>query len=99
MSAYDDIVPEEFQVTDAQRLGAIVRELRQARGLTQAELAARAHVSRGYLIRLEKGHPTAELGTILQVLTALGARLGVTAVTESDEERLLREAFERIVDG
>jgi hypothetical protein len=39
------------------------------------------------------------LGTILHVLSALGARLAVNAVPEPGDDRALQEAFERIVDG
>lgn len=90
---------DAYQLSDARRLGAVVRELRRGRAWTQADLAARAGVSRGYLIRLEQGHATAELGTILRVLDALDARLMVAETVESHEDRELREEFDRIVDG
>jgi transcriptional regulator with XRE-family HTH domain len=54
--------------------GATVRALRQARGLRQDELAARADISTGYLSRIETGKRRAEA-----VKTkALAAALGVT---------------------
>ena len=37
------------------QFGETLRRLRKKRGLTQAELASKAGVSRGYLIRLEQG--------------------------------------------
>lgn len=48
-----------------------VRGGRVAAGLTQAELASKAHVGRGFIIELEAGHPRAELAKVLQVLEAL----------------------------
>ncbi len=39
----------------ARRLGTVVRRLREARQLTQVELAAQAHLSQGYLAALEGG--------------------------------------------
>jgi HTH-type transcriptional regulator / antitoxin HipB len=98
MSVYDDIM-KPYEFSDPRRLGAVVRELRHAHDWTQSDLATRAGVSRGYLVRLEQGHPTAELATVLRVLAALNARLGVTEIVESEEHRALSEAFDRIIDG
>ena len=39
----------------ARMLGTVVRRLREARQLTQVELAAQAHLSQGYLAALEGG--------------------------------------------
>ncbi|MDP5227957.1 MULTISPECIES: helix-turn-helix domain-containing protein [Arthrobacter] len=55
------------------RVGTIVRDARKQRGLTQAQLAEHAHVSRVFVIELESGHPRAELGKALAVLDVLGA--------------------------
>lgn len=54
-------------------LGAEVRAARKRRGMTQAELSARAGVSRQWLVRLERGQsPRAEMGRVLAVLGHLG---------------------------
>jgi len=58
------------------RLGGSVRRLRQDRGLTQAELARRADVSRQWVVALEQGRTEGiELGRLLRVLDALDASL------------------------
>jgi ribosome-binding protein aMBF1 (putative translation factor) len=41
-------------VEAASTLGQIIRDARQAHGLTQADLAARAHVAQAYLSYLER---------------------------------------------
>jgi DNA-binding XRE family transcriptional regulator len=65
----------------ALQLGAILRDRRKRAGLTQAELAEAAHVSRAFLIGLENGkRPGAELGRVLAVLRALDAGLRVAEV-------------------
>lgn len=51
--------------------GAAVRRARKDRGMTQAELAAKAGVGRPWLSELETGKRTAELGRALSVLSAL----------------------------
>ena len=39
----------------AEQLGRFIQRLRQERGLTQARLAARVHVTQGYIAHLETG--------------------------------------------
>ena len=53
-------------------LGAELRRLRTAAGLTQQQLADRAGVSRRWIGLCEKGHPGAELGNLMRVMRALG---------------------------
>ena len=52
-------------------LGSAVRQARQDAGLTQAELAAQAGVSRPWLSQLENGKRSVEVGKVLAVLAAL----------------------------
>ncbi len=53
------------------QLGQEVRRARRGLGLTQADLAEMAHVSRRWLGQLERGHLGAEAGKILRVVRAL----------------------------
>jgi|GEM_PF-1422281 len=58
------------------RIGSTIRALRSARGLTQAELAECAGISRRWLIDLEAGRgDNARLGMTLALLDTLGASL------------------------
>ncbi len=59
-------------------LAAVVRGRRKDLGLSQAELAERAGVSRKWIYQFEAGKPTAELRLILRVFDALGLVLNVT---------------------
>ena len=54
------------------QLGMEVRRLRVAAGLTQAELADRAGVSRRWLGQMERGHLRAETDKVMRVVRALG---------------------------
>ncbi len=56
-------------------LAAAVRGRRKDLGLTQAELAERAGVSRKWIYEFEAGKPTAEFGLLLRVLDELGLAL------------------------
>jgi y4mF family transcriptional regulator len=67
-----------MKVRSIRDLAAVVRGRRTDLGLSQAELAARAGVSRKWIYQFEAGKPTAELGLILRVLDALGLVLDVT---------------------
>jgi HTH-type transcriptional regulator/antitoxin HipB len=53
-------------------IGLTVRERRRELGLNQADLAAKAGVSRQWLVAVEKGKPRVELGLVLRLLNVLG---------------------------
>ena len=58
-------------------IGAIVRTTRKAQGLRQDELAGAAGVGLRFIVDLEAGKPTVQLGKALLVLRALGCSLNV----------------------
>lgn len=89
MYAYADIMI----VRTARDLGAAVRDARLRQGWTQAELANRISVSRQWVISLERGKASAELGTALRAVAALGMVANLveapTRDTGIDLDRLL----------
>ena len=56
-------------------LGMELRRLRHAAGLSQADLAQRAEVSRRWLSQAERGHPGGEIANLMKVVRALGLSL------------------------
>jgi HTH-type transcriptional regulator/antitoxin HipB len=76
-------------------LSALVRGRRRALGLSQAELAVRANVSRQWISAFELGRPGAELRLILRLLEALGLQFSVDPV---DEARRKHQAPSDAVD-
>jgi y4mF family transcriptional regulator len=66
-----------MKIRSIRDLAAAVRGRRRDLGLSQAELAVRAGVSRKWIYQFEAGKPTAELRLILRVLEALGLALDV----------------------
>ena len=78
----------------ARTLGANIAVARRRRRLTQAELAARAGITRVTFARVEAGHPGTGLGAYLAVLWALGLDRDVAAVAnvETDREGATLEA-------
>ncbi|WP_419553870.1 helix-turn-helix domain-containing protein [Candidatus Poriferisodalis sp.] len=57
------------------QFGQEVRRLRESAGLTQAQLARQAGVSRRWIGRLERGHTGAELDNIMRLTRALDLSL------------------------
>ncbi len=58
-------------------LGSSLRTMRQARGLTQQQLAARAGVTRLRVIQVEAGKPTVSAEAYARVAAGLDATLAV----------------------
>ncbi|MFJ3408034.1 helix-turn-helix transcriptional regulator [Promicromonospora sp. NPDC090134] len=66
------------------RLAAVARRLRLERGLSQADLAGAAGVSRQWIINLEQGRTEGlEVGRLMRVLDELDASLAVRDDRES----------------
>ncbi len=59
-------------MTAPSEIATEIKTARRALKLRQAELAAAAGVGLRFLIELEAGKPTAQLGKVLAVLDALG---------------------------
>jgi transcriptional regulator with XRE-family HTH domain len=76
MNANDeDPKSQRFRVYNAATLGAAIRHYRNALGISQTELAARAGMPRNYVNALENGLETEQLKRTLAVLRELGVRM------------------------
>jgi HTH-type transcriptional regulator/antitoxin HipB len=62
-------------IRTADDIAQLVRERRKQLGLSQAELARRAGVSRQWIVDLEHGKPTAEVSLVLKTVAAAGLHL------------------------
>lgn len=62
---------------DPVQIGQIVRSERKELGLRQDELAAASGVGLRFVVELERGKPTVQLGKVLSVLEALGCSLAI----------------------
>lgn len=70
------------RITTPELLGAILREARSRRGLTQRQLAQRLGVSQPYIVQLESGAPT----KAIERLFDYAAETGVVLYAEVDDE-------------
>ena len=90
-------------IRSATEFGRAVRERRRALGLTQEELAARCGVGKRFIVDLEAGKPTSQLGKALTAANEVGIVLADTGrppsgaatvepyPTESDDRDLLAD--------
>jgi len=66
-----------MHVRTASAIGAAIRSRRRELKLDQAQLARKIGATRQWLITIEKGKDTAEIGMVLRALAALGLDLDV----------------------
>jgi y4mF family transcriptional regulator len=66
-------------ISSVAQLGEAVRQARRHKGLSQQEVATAAGVGRRFIVELEGGKATAEIGLVLAVCRAAGVTLTVAA--------------------
>lgn len=72
------------ELKNLRELGLAIRDARRAAGLTQLQLAEKAHVSRRWLIAIETGDAQAPDATkIFDTLRALNLRFGLSSSEET----------------
>jgi HTH-type transcriptional regulator / antitoxin HipB len=59
-------------------IGEVVRRARTNLGVTQADLALTAGTGLRFIVDLESGKPTCELGKVLTVINTLGVEMTLT---------------------
>lgn len=64
-------------IHDATTLGNAIRQQRRRLKVTQRDLAMTAGTGLRFIIELEKGKPTCQLGKALEVVRVLGLRLEI----------------------
>ena len=69
-----------------QQIGALIRRARKSLGVTQKNLALTSGTGLRFVIDLEKGKETCEIGKALTVLQTLGIKLTLTSPTVAEEE-------------
>lgn len=64
-----------MEITNATQFGAAVAEARRSLGLTQRDLALAIGTGERFIVNLEAGKATAQLGKALAAARAVGLRL------------------------
>lgn len=62
----------------SEHLGTLVKQTRKSMGVTQKDLALTSGTGLRFIIELEKGKPTCQLGKVLTVLNTLGIKVTFT---------------------
>lgn len=62
-----------------QQIGEVVKHARKNMGATQKDLAMTSGTGLRFIIELEKGKPTCQLGKVLVVLQTLGVQMTLAA--------------------
>lgn len=82
-------------IRSAAEFGRAVRNRRRALGLTQEELAGRCGVGKRFIVDLEAGKPTSQLGKALTVasevgiiLADAGTRAGTASAADAERAKL-----------
>lgn len=67
-----------MNIQDAQSLGQAIRQQRRRLKVTQRDLAMTSGTGLRFIIDLEKGKPTCQLGKALEIVRALGLKLEIS---------------------
>ena len=72
-------------VRNEKQLGAILRRMRKQEGLSQSELGERTDLRQATISKLEAGSPTAQIRTVMEILSALKLELVVRPRSQSED--------------
>lgn len=67
-----------MHISDSEQFGQIIRQVRMDQKMRQSDLAAASGCGVRFIIDLEKGKPTCELGKTLRVAKMLGIKILAT---------------------
>src|SRR4051812_23517495 len=83
------------------RFAARLRELRTARGMSQAQLAEKAQISTNYLSKLEQAGSAAGIDLVSRLASALGVEVAELLPTESppDDLAVIRDQARTLFAG
>lgn len=87
-----------MRLKTARELGMRLKEARLEQRITQKELADRIGTSRRWVVQLEKGKSTLQVGLVLRAITALGLECNVRDRASADSEPASSDLAD-ILDG
>lgn len=70
----------------SQQIGKLIRQSRKQLGVTQRDLALTSGTGLRFIIELEKGKETCQIGKVLTVLQTLGIKLILTPPVVAGKE-------------
>jgi transcriptional regulator with XRE-family HTH domain len=79
-------------------LGALVREQRRAKGVTQEQLAELLAINRTTLVNIEKGRQRLAVHQLVRIADHLGCPLAVLIPNQQEEELLTDKQRSKVAD-
>jgi len=67
-----------MEISDTKSLGEGIRKARTRLGVTQKDLSLASGIGLRFIIELERGKPTCQIGKVLEIAHALGLKLEMT---------------------
>lgn len=75
-----------MMIQSPENIGCYIRKVRKGLNVTQKDLALTAGTGLRFIIDLENGKPTCQIGKTLQVLQVLGIQLNLTHADFENEK-------------
>ena len=69
-------------------LGALIRNLRETRGITRSELAERSEVSISHLEKIEAGQRSPGMSTFIKVMLVLDVNISLSGTGNTIQEKM-----------
>lgn len=64
-----------MKITNVENLGALIKEARKKQGLTQTDVAIACNVGLRFIVDIEKGKETCQIGKVFQIVNMLGINI------------------------
>ena len=65
---------------DQKKTGQFLKTLRNEKGLTQEQLAAKIGTKKSYISKIENGHTDIQLSTLFRIFSGLGKRVTLSVL-------------------
>ena len=75
-----------MMIQSPENIGRYIRNVRKELDVTQKDLALTAGTGLRFIVDLESGKPTCQIGKILQVLQVLGIQLNLSHIEFENEK-------------
>ena len=88
-----------MRIADAKTLGSAIRTVRRSLGVTQAQLALTSGTNRRFVVELEQGKATTQLGKVLSVLATLGIAVDLIVPASAEPSTTAKQAAKQVTRG
>jgi len=85
---------KEKSLIPINKIGQRLRDIREAVGMTQKQMAKRLKVSQSAISQIEENRETSSLGTILKIAQTLGCEIMGAAVSKESLESIIKKRAE-----